>query len=67
MYRIIENTTGTFTLANQAGCLVRTTASDIFITRDRSLAEEALEHLNLRDCEAKRLSSYRIKSMFGVV
>jgi hypothetical protein len=66
-FRLIENVSGTYTLATEAGALARTTnEGKVFITSDRALAEEALAYLNQPvEGLAKRNGSHRMKSMFG--
>jgi hypothetical protein len=67
MFRIIENPSGAYTLATEAGALARTTnEGKVFATTDRSEAEEALAYLN-QPVEGldKRRGSHRMKSMFG--
>lgn len=57
-----------YRLANIGGALARTTNEGrVFVTRDRSLADEALAYLNQPrvDPTAKMRGSHRMKSMFG--
>jgi len=66
MYRIDEyKPTGEFRIVSERGDLAQTTDGP-FITRDRALAEEAVEYLNQpHPGLGKRRGSHRIKSMFG--
>ena len=67
IYRIIENTDGTFALASRGGALARTTNEGrVFVTSDRKIAEEALAFLNQKvDGLNKRKGSHLMKSLFG--
>lgn len=65
MYRIVENTSGSFTIDDGAG-LVKTTEGGVFMTTDRGTAEEALKYLNQTPVLGKRRGSHRMKSTFGI-
>jgi len=62
--RIRENDDGTFVIETEAG-LAHTAGAEIFITRDRALAEESLAYL-VAGILTRRAGSHRVKSIFGL-
>jgi len=66
IHTLAEN--GEFRICRPGGDNVFTTASDVFSTTDRALADEALAFLNQpRTGMAKRQGNHRMKSMFGTL
>jgi len=68
--RIIHNAAtaaapASFTLANEAGDLVRTTAGSVYRARTLQHAEEAAGYLNSPRVNGVRIGSHRMQSMFG--
>jgi hypothetical protein len=67
-YTIREEKDGRFVIITPAGNLARTTNSEVFTTRNPTLADESLAYLN-QDVglpARKRVGTQRMKSIWGV-